>query len=52
METPDTTSYLILGYVVFTVVMAVYLLSLALRRRNLDQDLHMLDELQRKGKGK
>lgn len=37
--TPDTTAYMIGGYVVFFVVMALYLGSLFLRHRNLKQDL-------------
>jgi hypothetical protein len=44
--TPDTTSYMIGGYVVFFVVMALYLGSLILRHRNLVQDLAVLEELE------
>lgn len=43
--TPDTTAYMIGGYVVFFVVMALYLGSLFLRHRNLKQDLETLQEL-------
>jgi hypothetical protein len=43
---PDTTNYMILGYVVFTVVMAIYLASLYIRFRNLKQDLEVLEELE------
>ena len=46
--TPDTTNYMILGYVVFSVVMAVYLASLFIRFRNLKQDLEVLEELEKK----
>ncbi|MFO3795681.1 MAG: hypothetical protein ACK8QZ_00080 [Anaerolineales bacterium] len=40
--TPDTSAYMILGYVFFFVVMSVYLLSLALRWRNLKEELELL----------
>jgi hypothetical protein len=46
--TPETTDYMILGYVVFTVVMAIYLASLYIRFRNLKQDLEVLEELEDK----
>ncbi len=42
---PDTSAYMIAGYVVFTVIMAIYLISLVLRRRNLEQDLSTLQSL-------
>ena len=34
------------GYVVFFVVMGIYLTSLVLRHRSLNQDLEALDELE------
>lgn len=48
MTTPDTTNYMILGYVVFTTVMVLYLLSFIIRNRNLKQDITMLEELEKK----
>jgi CcmD family protein len=48
MTTPDTVNYMILGYVVFSIVMGAYLFSLVLRRRNMDQEIEILDEIQRK----
>lgn len=48
MTTPDTINYMILGYVVFTLVMSVYLVSLVLRQRNLNQEMEILDEIARK----
>lgn len=48
MTTPETTNYLILGYLVFTAVMLIYLVSLAIRQRNLKQDLETLQELEDK----
>ena len=43
---PDTSGYMIAGYAIFFVVMAVYLASLFIRWRNLNQDLRMLEELE------
>jgi len=50
--TPDTTNYMILGYAVFTVVMALYLVSLVVRQRNLKRDLELMEELEAKDDGK
>ena len=44
---PNTSGYMIAGYVIFFVVMAIYLASLFIRWRNLDQDLRMLEEMER-----
>jgi hypothetical protein len=44
---PNTSGYMIAGYVIFFVVMAVYLASLFIRWRNLNQDLRMLEELEK-----
>lgn len=46
---PDTSAYMIAGYIVFFVVMAIYLVSLFIRSRNLHQDLKVLESLQRQG---
>ncbi len=48
MTTPETTSYLILGYFVFSTVMLIYLASLVIRQRNLQQDLETLKDLEEK----
>jgi hypothetical protein len=45
--TPNTSAYMIAGYVVIFGVILIYLTSLAIRRRNLKQDLEMLEELDR-----
>ncbi|MFZ6030479.1 MAG: hypothetical protein ACOYYS_22455 [Chloroflexota bacterium] len=45
----ETTGYMIAGYAVLFIVMGLYLASLWLRRRNLEQDLEMLEELDKKG---
>lgn len=41
----ETTSYMIAGYVVIFGVMLIYLVSLYIRHRNLQQDMKVLDEL-------
>ncbi len=43
--TPDTSSYMILGYIVFFIVMAIYLISFYVRSRNLKQDLSILESM-------
>jgi hypothetical protein len=43
--TPDTTGYMIAGYAVAFLVMALYVISIYLRTRNLNQDMEMLEEL-------
>ena len=42
----QTVNYFIAGYVVIFGVMALYLVSLIVRRRNLLQDLETLQEVQ------
>jgi hypothetical protein len=48
MNVPDTTTYFVAGYAVMLVGMAVYLVSLVLRFRNLRQDEQMLEDLDKK----
>ena len=43
---PDTSRYLIAGYAVFFAVSIIYMISLAVRRRNLEQDLQTLESMQ------
>jgi peptidoglycan/LPS O-acetylase OafA/YrhL len=45
--TPNTSAYMIAGYIVFFVVSGLYLLSLIIRQRNLRRELDLLDELKR-----
>jgi hypothetical protein len=47
-STPDTNQYMILGYAVFFIVSAIYLVSLYVRNRNLNRDLETLEELDKK----
>lgn len=42
----QTVSYFIAGYAVIFGMMALYLISLFVRRRNLSQDLETLQEMQ------
>ncbi len=41
----ETTDYMIAGYVVIFTVMFLYMGSLALRRRSLERDIALLEEL-------
>jgi hypothetical protein len=43
--TPDTSGYMIAGYVITFVVMGIYVASMYLRSRNLKQDAAMLEEM-------
>lgn len=46
--TPDTFQYMILGYAVFFIVSAIYLVSLYVRSRSLQRDLETLEDLDAK----
>jgi hypothetical protein len=46
----ETTNYMIAGYTVIFGVMAIYLVSMVIRRRNLKRDLEMLEELEKQPK--
>jgi hypothetical protein len=43
---PDTSAYMIAGYGIFFLITAIYLVSLFVRTRNLDQDLGTIKGLQ------
>jgi len=43
--TPDTSGYMIAGYAIAFLIMALYVASIYLRSRNLNQDMTMLNEL-------
>ena len=47
---PDTSAYMIAGYVVFFIIAAIYLVSLIVRSRNLHQDLTTLESLEKENK--
>jgi hypothetical protein len=44
----NTTTYMIAGYTVIFGIMLIYLISLIVRRRNLQQDAEMLESLEDK----
>ncbi len=44
----NTTAYMIAGYTVIFGLMLIYLVSLIVRRRNLQQDAEMLEALEMK----
>ena len=44
--TPNTSSYMIAGYVIAFVVMGIYIASLYIRNRNLMQDIKTLESMQ------
>lgn len=45
--TPNTSGYMIAGFAVAFLVMALYVASIYLRRRNLDQDMTILQEMEK-----
>lgn len=42
---PDTSRYMVLGFSVSFIVMALYVFSLYIRERNLQRDLALLEEM-------
>jgi len=44
--TPDTSGYMIAGYVVAFLTMGVYVASLYIRNRNLKRDIETLESMQ------
>jgi uncharacterized membrane protein YciS (DUF1049 family) len=50
MDTPDTSTYMIAGFVISFLTMGIYVLSLYLRNRNLNQDVETLEALDEKKK--
>ncbi len=47
----NTTDYMLAGYAIIFGVMLIYLVSLYIRRRNLQQDLQMLEEMENRKNG-
>ena len=45
--TPNTSAYMIAGYVIAFLVMGLYAASIYLRSRNLRQDMSMLEEMEK-----
>jgi hypothetical protein len=50
--TPDTSGYMIAGFIIAFVVMGLYVASLYLRNRNLNQDKATLEEMDQSGPAK
>lgn len=48
--TPDTSGYMIAGFVISFVVMGLYVASMYLRARSLRQDQSLLEEMDREAK--
>jgi len=44
--TPDTSGYMIAGYAIAFIVMTLYVASIYVRNRNLNQDKAMLEEME------
>jgi hypothetical protein len=49
---PDTSAYMIAGYVIFFIIAAIYIISLLVRWRNLNQDMTTLEALEKENKRK
>jgi hypothetical protein len=47
METPNTFSYMVGGYLVFAAIMLVYLGSLISRWNNLRREMQMFEEIEK-----
>jgi hypothetical protein len=45
--TPDTSGYMIAGYVITFVILGMYVVSMILRNRNYQQDISMLEEMEK-----
>jgi hypothetical protein len=45
--TPDTSPYMIAGFTIFFVLLIIYLISLFIRTRNLNQDLAILESMKK-----
>jgi hypothetical protein len=45
---PNTFNYMVAGYIVFTVVMSVYIVSLISRWNNLKRERQMLEDVDQK----
>ncbi len=47
---PDTSAYMIAGYAIFFLILAIYLASLLVRARNLRQDVATLESMRLENK--
>jgi hypothetical protein len=48
--TPDTSGYMLAGYIIFAVIMAIYIVSFLARGRNLERDLSTLESMKAESK--
>ena len=48
---PDTSAYMIAGYSIFFALIIIYLVSLYLRSRNLNEDLNTLEGMKDESRG-
>lgn len=48
METPDTSTYMIAGFVISFLTMGIYVFSLYIRNLNLKRDVETLESLDEK----
>ena len=46
--TPDTSTYMLAGYVIAFLVMGIYIFSLYIRKKNLNAELEVLESLDQK----
>ena len=51
LDTPDTSGYMIAGYIVFIVLPILFIASLLYRHRNLKRDEATLESLEEEKKG-
>lgn len=47
---PNTTNYMIAGFVISFITMGIYVLSIYIRNKNLKRDLEMLEDMEKTGK--
>jgi hypothetical protein len=45
--TPDTSGYMIAGYLITFIILGVYVASMYLRNRNYHEDMNVLEEMDR-----
>ena len=50
--TPDTSGYMIVGYIIAFAVMGMYGARLVIRWRNLNQDQQLLEEMEKESRKK
>ena len=48
-DTPNTASFLYIGYSILIGLLVLYLASFAVRRRNLEKDLELIESLKAEG---